>query len=371
MKKFIFSALCVSVFFVGLGMIVEKVAAKFKSDDKALSLIKAARTAIGGDNSIAAVQSLRIKGNTTHVWKIDGTERSEPGETEIAIQLPDKLSKMVKIGNAEGDNAGAQLVQRHVETVVVGTDKDGNQTFGRGEGRGTGIGTEPGTKVVIIKRGDGEPTEFRTEGDQTVVVRKGGNEELSSKTENGETRNFKINREEIEARHKEMRQNELARLTLGLLLSPPAGIEPNYTFGGETDVDGTPCNLVVAELGGPSVRLYLSKSSNLPVVLAYEGEAAPMMVRFNKETPAPGDGNKDVIFFRHADGPEASGAFQLRFSDYRSVGGVQLPYRWTTTGGDMREEFDVTSYEVNPSDIGNSFPNQNQKVMVRTKKEGQ
>src|SRR5437764_3353885 len=116
MKKFIFTVLCVSVFFIGLGSVVDKVGARFRSDQKALDLIKAARTAIGGDNSIAGIQSLRIKGNTVHSWKIDGNEKTEPGGTEIAIQLPDRLSKISWIGNPEADN-GTQMLRKRVETV--------------------------------------------------------------------------------------------------------------------------------------------------------------------------------------------------------------------------------------------------------------
>jgi hypothetical protein len=99
MKRFFVSALFVTLFFLGLGTLIEKVGARFKSDDKALALIAAARAAIGGDNAVSGIQSLRIKGTTTHTFKVDGTDRTENGETEIALQLPDKLSKMVKIGD--------------------------------------------------------------------------------------------------------------------------------------------------------------------------------------------------------------------------------------------------------------------------------
>ena len=117
MKKFIYAVLFVSVFFAGLGSVVEKVGARFKSDEKALDLLRAARTAIGGDAAIAGIQSLRIKGTTVNTFKIDGTEKSEPGETEIALQLPDKVSKMVRIGTA-GDDNGGQLVRKKVETSL-------------------------------------------------------------------------------------------------------------------------------------------------------------------------------------------------------------------------------------------------------------
>ena len=82
MKRFIVSVLGVSVFCVGLGAIVENVVlgaivenvgARFKSDEKALALIKQARLAIGGDQSLAEIRSMVIKGSTTHTFKI-GTD---------------------------------------------------------------------------------------------------------------------------------------------------------------------------------------------------------------------------------------------------------------------------------------------------------
>jgi hypothetical protein len=179
----------------------------------------------------------------------------------------------------------------------------------------------------------------------------------------------------MEAEHAAMRQNEIFRLTLGLLLSPPANIEANYRYGGETNVDGTPCNLVIAEILGSSVKLFLNQSTNLPVMMAYSGEAAPKLFVFNNKVPAPADtdGSKNVVFFARPDGGGDATPMELRFSDYRSTNGLQLPYQWTTTGGDIKEEFNVTSYEINPSDIGSSFenPKDGQKVELRVKKVGQ
>src|SRR5258706_6947599 len=144
MKRFIFSILCVSVFFVGVGTIVDKVGAKFKSDEKALELVRQARQAIGGDGAIGRVQSLRIVGQTTKNFKIDGVSHSESGETEIALQLPDKLMRMTKIGDGAETANGEKIMHKQVDVAIVGTDKDGNKGFGIGRGEGTGTGIETG-----------------------------------------------------------------------------------------------------------------------------------------------------------------------------------------------------------------------------------
>ena len=59
--------------------------------------------------------------------------------------------------------------------------------------------------------------------------------------------------------------------------------------------------------------------------------------------------------------------FSIKFSDYRAVNGVQLPFKWTqTVGGTTDETFDVTSYDINPANIADKFTNQ--RVLVRSAK---
>jgi hypothetical protein len=173
-----------------------------------------------------------------------------------------------------------------------------------------------------------------------------------------------------EEHHAEMRHNELLRTLLGLLLSTPAGMDVSYTYGGEQQVDSRPCNVVVATVGGDSVKLYLDSSSNLPVMIAYTGTDMPHMIKFEKPVAPPADGSKDVIFFRNEGGPGQTAEFQVRFSDYRSVDGVQLPYKWVTTvNGAASETLDVSNYEVNPANIADAFGKQ--KIFIRTAKPDQ
>jgi hypothetical protein len=273
------------------------------------------------------------------------------------------MMKMVKFGRHEGgETAIGEGIRRQVDVVVVGGNKDDG-------GAGVGAGSGAGIRKIIVQKPDGSTEEINNDENHKIVVRKGDGD-LPMKIETGaDGRQIMINKEVAEAHHAEMRQNELLRLTLGLLASAPEGVDVNYTFGGETDVDGTPCNLVVADTGGSSVKLYLNRSSNLPVMIAYTGMRMPMMIRFNTKVAPPADGAKDnVIFTRKVDGPAGEPAeFQVRFSDYRSVGGVQLPYHWVTTvGGTADETFDVSTYEVNPANIAEKFANQ--KVFVRTRK---
>lgn len=359
MKRFIFSILAVSVFFTGVGALLEKAGARFRSDEKALALIQQARQALGGDSAINSVQSLRIVGQTSRTFNFNGSSKTVQGETEIAMQLPDKVMRMMKIGHDDG-LPGDQMVQRQVDVVVVGKDKGGKEVTV------TTDGDAPGNvvKQIVIKRPDGTTEELSGADAEKVIVRDGA--ALPGKVTSDGERQIVIRKGDADA-HEKMKHNELLRLTLGLLLTAPQGLDVSYTFGGESDVDGTACNIVVADVAGSAYKIYLGKSSNLPVMMTFTGLRMPNMMFFKKEGGAPEPEAKDkMVFMRKVDGPPAETAeFQVKFSDYRTVSGVQLPYKWTqTVGGTADEIFDVTSYEVNPANIAEKF--QHNKVMLRT-----
>jgi hypothetical protein len=371
MKRLFFSILCVAVFFTGLGALVDSVGAKFKSDDKALTLIKQARQAIGGDQAIAGVRGLSIVGKSTRTVRNASGETVDVGEQEIAMQLPDKLMKMVRFGTPGGAAGGEG--NKQFEVIVRRGDEGGAPTVKRTVGKDgevvteNVIGGEPAIKRIIVK--DGVVTNEDIVGDPNhkIIIRKGGEGDLP-KIASGDGDNVIIRREKMED-HGAMRQNELLRTTLSLLLTAPEGMDVSYTFGGETDLDGTPCNVVNADFGGSTIKLYLSKATSLPVGMSYVGHSMPVMVKIRSaDGSAP---KKDVmVFTRSAEGGPIgeTAEYTVRFSDYRSVGGVQMPYKWTTTvGGDTTDVFDVTTFDVNPPNIAEKF--QNEKVMVRMPKE--
>ena len=125
-----------------------------------------------------------------------------------------------------------------------------------------------------------------------------------------------------------------------------------------------------AAFAGATFKLYLGQTSNLPVMMTYTGMKMPMIMKFKADGAKAGElkDKEHTVFLRKVDGPPMETAeFSVKFSDYRTVSGVQLPFKWTqTVGGAADETFDVTSYDINPANIADRF--QNQKVMVRTAK---
>jgi hypothetical protein len=357
MKKFFVYVTCASIFFVGLGAMVDTVGAKFKSDAKALEIIGKARQALGGEAALAEVRSLIIKGQTTHTMKIDGVERTEQGQTEIAMQLPDKLMKMVKIGNGEMGDASAMKVH---DVIVMKKGKE--------DGKDGEFTTSDGKKI-IIRKGDGANAEFKSEDGKKFVVT---HERTDSQTEEINTTDGKkviVRKVEGGESHSGTRQNELLRYTLSLLLSAPEGIDVSYTYVGEGNVEGVSVSMVDASFAGSTFRMHFDKGTSLPVAMTYTGHKMPVIIRRTTKDGAPAEAvTKEMRVFTHKiEGPGETAEHFVRFADYRSVNGIQLPYKWTTSvGGQTTEVFDVTSFEVNPANIAERF--EGQKVFVRTAK---
>ena len=378
MKRFITTTLGLSMVFVGIGAIVERTTASYKSDEKALEIIKKARTAIGGDAAIASVRSLVIKGQTMNTLTIDGTDRIEQGETELALQFPDKLIRKVKIG--KGDGAGAEGEAVKTFDVIINNNEAAPEN---GEKKkfvirkmddGEAKEMEAGEAKVFVRKIDGETGEFVTDentsevktadGKKFTIVRKAGDGEL--KTEGG---NVLVERRKA-GEHGPRRSNELLRTTLALLVTAPEGMDVSYSYAGESSLDGTPVNAVVASFGGASYKLFFDSSSYLPVAMSYVGHPGPIMVKLRKEGGDTAAKSDVVTFSRKAAGPAEGVETLVRFSDFRSTDGVQLPYKWTTsTGSKVTEIFDITSYEVNSANISERFDGQ--KIRLRSKVKAQ
>jgi hypothetical protein len=361
MKKFIIMVLSVSVFFVGLGGLVDKAGAKFKSDERALAVIAQARQAIGGDAAIKNVRSMTIVGNAAQTFTVDGASRIEEGNLEINLQMPNGFNRMLQFDKVPDGTKGSEI---HRESQVILTTKDDDHTmFKHSEADGK-------TKVFVMKKG----------GEDKLMLKEG---ELPNET-----------RVELDKVHRNvpgdasrLRHNELFRTTFALLLSAPEGSDASYNHAGVENVDGKSCDVILVDASGSAFKLFIDQSSHLPVMLSYKG-AIPMVFKFNRdEIKAGGDGrtknviiNRDgshreikddkmQIIIRKLDAPETLAEYQVRFSDYRNTGGVQLPYKWTqTVGGQPDQTVSVVSYEINPANIEDKFKQTRQPMLLRTKK---
>jgi hypothetical protein len=388
MKGFIVSTLVVSLGFIGAGAVVDKIIAGSKSDEKALEILAKARAAIGGDAAIGSVKAFVIKGQTSKTVSINGVDTFEQGETEIAFESPNRLMKMIKIGNAGAMADGAQ-VQRKVDVIAFRGEGDGTQKVIL-EGKEGEFTTEDGKKIFIRKaegpEGDAEAKVFirkkadggewtpkdgedvkeiaTADGKKFTVVTKGdGNATFTTK----EGDKIML-RDKVAAHgHGPSRDNELLRTMLSLFVTAPEGMDVVYKYAGSTNLDGTSAEAVVASFGGADVKLFFDASTYLPLGMSYVGHA-PMIIKMRKADGEAKPVDKDVVMFeRKLAAPDAGVEHRVRFADFRSVNGLLLPYNWTTSiGGKQSDVFDVSSYELNPANISERF--KGEKVFVRAKK---
>lgn len=367
MKKFIISVLCVSVFFIGLGGLVEKTSANFKSDARALELVRLARVAIGGEANINNVRSMTISGTSSRAMTINGASEIKQGSLEINFEFPGKFSKMVRIGEP-GDGGGE--IQKQFD-VIVTRSGEMPETVDSGEGKKVVIVKDEngnvltenikggdGQRKIVIKSKNGETEDIRAidNGNGATITTEDGKKILVDK-------DVKI----IRTNGGDARQNEMLRTTLFLLLTAPEGSDVSYTFAGETTVDGAACNIVEAASNGSVFKLFLDKATNLPKMISYM--AAPMKIfKFEKPASADAANKKEVqVFVNKMDKIEPV-EHQLKLSDFRSVGGLLLPHKWTeSVGGETVETVDVSNYEINPTNISEKF--KKEKVFVRTQKD--
>lgn len=339
MKRFIVSILCVSVFFIGLGSLVDSVGARFKSDARALELLKQAQQAIGGDSAIRNVQSLTITGKATKTFEIEGVARSEQGDWELNMQLPDKLSKMMQVTIEKQGGERTESADKKVFTV---TKKDG--------GNATWSSKDPKQDVVIVTRGGGDKISVNEENTNGDVKKE-------------------IIRDKMNAEFEKHKQTELFRTALSLLLTAPQGIEAEYAYAGDGSVDGSSCDVIEARIGdGPPIRLFLDKASHLPRMISFMDHKPMMMFRIKKDDAKASTDGEPKTFERKMEAPPTE-EFQIKFADYRAVGGVLFPFKWTqTVGGKQDETVDITNYEINPANIADKFKELPQKIMMRTEK---
>lgn len=359
MRQFLSFVLCATVVFVGIGGIAERAGATFRSDDRALDLIKRARTAIGGDAAIDNVRTMKIKAKTTKTFEIDGIARTEPGEMEIEMELPGKFSKKLMIGKKDGENNAA--VERKTDVIIVRKGEAGGAVMTDGVKRVV-IKKDDGTEEVvtedkkpfIIRTVDGDKAEFKREaqtgeGDgKNIVIRKIDGDKAEFKWEGqtgeGDGKTVVIRKApEGGVEDGSYHQMELFRTTLALLLSAPRGLDVSYKYAGEANVDGFAVDVIDASIGKGAVKLFLDRSTSLPRMVSYQGIKPTMIIRIAKgETPADAK-----VLERRIDAPETT-EVQVKYSDYRSVDGLLLPFRWTqTAGGKADETVEVEAYTIN------------------------
>jgi hypothetical protein len=263
---------------------------------KGAALLAQARQAVGGEDRLAAVKTLDVRGP----FKRSAGQSTIEGELQLRLERPDKLRRDEDMSPPGG---GPAIVRTE---VLNGNEIWEENPAGRGAGR-------------FVMRGGGD---------------RGGAADRPS-----------IDPAQIAEVQRRARQADLTRLLVAWLLTADA---PVAWVGIAEAPDGRADVLEITPTGQPAMRLFLDEKTHLPLMLTWQGMGPQMFVRGRGDgTGARGPG-------RGARAAEAT--LRMTFGDYKTVNGLRFPHLITRgTSEQTVEEWTIDSYRVNPSFRSNVF----------------
>jgi hypothetical protein len=267
-----------------------------QADVKAEEILKAARTALGGDDALAKVQSATVTGSSRRIMG----EREFSSEVTLDLLLPDKFKRTEEMSFGQGGPSVTRVsAVNGTEVWDDGTNRGGGGFMMRMGGPG-GPGGGPG--------GAGrEPTE------------------------------------EERARFKQFQErrmkSERARYSLIWFLKSDAPV----TYAGVAEApDGKADVLDIKPEGAAPMKLFIDQESHTPLMLTYEGVLPRMIIRGQGQRPTP----EEVEKMRNE--PPQQVTYEVHFSEYKKVDGVLLPHLISqSVNGNVSEEFTIEKYKLN------------------------
>jgi hypothetical protein len=281
----------------------------YADDQRATEILKQAREAIGGEQRLQKLEALHINGQYRRVLG----ERQLAGDREISILLPNKY--LVEDSMNPGGLSTAMINTRGL---------NGEHAWSGSSGGGGGM-----------------------------IFRMGG------------PGGAQLGPEQMEAALRRVYQAEFTRYVLAMTLAPPASLELEYKYAGESDVDGEQADVIdVTGHDNFSVRVFFDKKNHLPLLLSYRGPKPRLMTMTRPAGGAaakPEDLKKardEAEKKRHAEAPATPEEvdFYIRLSDHKKVDGLMLPFKLTfLTESEVSEEFEISKYQVNPQFKADKF----------------
>jgi hypothetical protein len=263
---------------------------------KGAALLADARRAIGGEDRLAGVKTLDVRGDFKRV----AGQTTIQGELQVRIERPDKLRRDEDLSPPGG---GPAIIRTEVlnGTTVWDENSGGGRFFVR-QGRGGDAGR-------------------------------------------GARGNAPIDPAQLEDLQRRARQTELARFLLIWVLAADGPV--NWVATAEAP-DGKADVLEITPASGPVVRLFLDQTTHVPLMITWQG-TPPQMVFAGRRGGRGGRGDD-----AGAAPPPRQGAqpatLQLTLSEYKTVGGIKLPHLVTRGVNDMTiEEWTIDSYRINQS----------------------
>jgi len=279
-----------------LTIAVQLAATSPQVDEKVAQILTAAREALGGEEALSKVQTLSVAGSTRRIMG----EREINGDVTIELLLPDRMKRTDSFGFAGGPS---------MERVSV---LNGDEVWDDSTNRGGGGG-------FMMRMGPGGPGGAP-----------GGPQRELTEEDRQRMREMQVRR----------MKGDMGRYALGFLLRTDASI----TYAGVAEAeDGKADVLDIKPLGGTPMKLFVDQATHLPLMLSYEGVLPRMMVARGAPPSA-----EEMEKMRRE--PPQTATFEIRYSEYKDVGGVLFPHVLTTgANGNVTEEWSIDKIKVNPS----------------------
>jgi hypothetical protein len=297
---------------VTVAIVAASIAPSTAQDGKATQVMQQARTALGGEQKLAAVKALSLRasyqremafpgmtGGGRAVVRMEGgggaigDNSQVTGEIEMDVELP---AKYIKVDTSTGFMA---------MTRTEGFD--GDRPFAHA------AAANPGMRIQIDQPGN-DPARLK------MALQRN--------------------------------QAELARLLLGILGATQPSFPVSYSYAGVAESADGKADMV--DVKGPdnfAARLYLDVQTHLPMMLTYMAPEPRIVM----STVDRGSHEADRERAEKEREQVVSAApklveYRLFFSDYRDVGSLSLPHRIARgTAQKTTEQWEVKSYKINPT----------------------
>jgi hypothetical protein len=270
------------------------------SSERAQAILRAGRTALGGEEKLASVRSLSLAGELRRKTQAgDG----QSGDIRMEFLLPDKFMRTETVSPFPGIEL----------TLIRGLNGDDAWSDSRS--------SSLNANMTLVR------PEAKSSQDQREQLLKASRAEF--------TRNI-----------------------LAFLLTSPPSSPLQFAFAGDEEVTDKKVDaLHVAGPDGFAVRLFFDQKSHLPVSMSYRGVDPRMKInqQNTRITTTKEEARKTEEFARNKrpdapqNAPRQNSVIVMRFSDYRAVDGILMPRHITrAVNGNVDEEWNLKTIKVNP-----------------------
>ena len=274
------------------------------AQDRVATVLTQVRTALGGEQKLAAVKAISAEGSFRRAM---GT-RSVEGNIFLLIVRPDKLRRSEE-SKAFGSTSeristfdGAQAWDETVNAARVGGGGGGFDHGGGGGGTLTGQGATDHARAMA---------EFRDHDHAEESAGPGGGA---------------LTPEQANAARIRRMTMEVQRWTVAFLADSN---QPFTDAGRAESPDGPADVLETKDEAGRAVRYFIDPASHLPLMVQYQEVRAQAMA---------------------AQGAPKTTTVALHLSDYKKVDGVMVPHQIdTSVNGQASETWTIENFKVNPT----------------------